>query len=111
MSAKQKAVVLLSGGLDSSTVIAIVQDNGFDTYALTFRYGQRHECERQSGEQQPGQRAAPLAVGVCVLVQRNHPRNRKIGGGQSDDGEGQLPAVGSVEHGVRIQGCRANAAA
>lgn len=44
MSTK-KAVILLSGGLDSSTVIAIAQDMGFETYALTFRYGQRHEAE------------------------------------------------------------------
>jgi 7-cyano-7-deazaguanine synthase len=37
--------VLLSGGLDSSTVLAIARSDGFDAYALTFRYGQRHEVE------------------------------------------------------------------
>lgn len=40
-----KAVVLLSGGLDSSTVLAIAQSEGFDAYALSFRYGQRHDVE------------------------------------------------------------------
>lgn len=38
-------VVLLSGGLDSATVLAIVKSQGFAAYALSFRYGQRHEAE------------------------------------------------------------------
>jgi 7-cyano-7-deazaguanine synthase len=39
------AVVLLSGGLDSTTVLAIAQGEGFAVHALTFRYGQRHSLE------------------------------------------------------------------
>jgi len=39
------AVVLLSGGLDSTTTCAIAKDGGFQLYALTFDYGQRHRCE------------------------------------------------------------------
>ncbi len=42
---KPKAVVLLSGGLDSTTTFAIARNEGFEPYALTFRYGQRHEAE------------------------------------------------------------------
>jgi 7-cyano-7-deazaguanine synthase len=40
-----KAVVLLSGGMDSTTVAAIALSRGFDVHALTFRYGQRHKAE------------------------------------------------------------------
>lgn len=42
---EKKAVVLLSGGLDSSTVLLIAKDQGFSPNALTFRYGLRHEFE------------------------------------------------------------------
>jgi 7-cyano-7-deazaguanine synthase len=40
-----KAVILLSGGVDSATTLAIARAEGFETYALTVRYGQRHERE------------------------------------------------------------------
>jgi 7-cyano-7-deazaguanine synthase len=42
---KPKAVVLLSGGLDSATCLAIARDQGFDCFAMSFDYGQRHESE------------------------------------------------------------------
>lgn len=44
-SERKPAVVLLSGGLDSATVLAIARAEGFTPYALSFRYGQRHAFE------------------------------------------------------------------
>lgn len=45
MDPQKKAIVLLSGGLDSATVLAIAQADGFDCTALSFAYGQRHALE------------------------------------------------------------------
>lgn len=49
MSAK-RAVCLLSGGLDSSTCLALARREGYDCYALSFDYGQRHRFELQSAQ-------------------------------------------------------------
>ena len=46
-----KAVVLLSGGLDSTTVLAIAKQQGFEAHALSFRYGQRHAVELERAAQ------------------------------------------------------------
>ncbi|WP_440557475.1 7-cyano-7-deazaguanine synthase QueC [Streptomyces sp. SCPE 10] len=48
--AERPAIVLLSGGLDSTTVLAIAKDQGYTPYALSFRYGQRHSVELEAAK-------------------------------------------------------------
>lgn len=45
MKINKKAVILLSGGLDSATVLSIVKSQNYKIYALSFRYGQKHDIE------------------------------------------------------------------
>lgn len=47
---RPKAVVLLSGGLDSTTAMAVARGKGFGLYAMTFHYGQRHSVEIESAK-------------------------------------------------------------
>jgi 7-cyano-7-deazaguanine synthase len=63
MDAK-KAVVLLSGGLDSATALAEARVEGFEPYALTILYGQRHAVERQAARRVAG------AIGVARHVEQ-----------------------------------------
>jgi 7-cyano-7-deazaguanine synthase len=60
----KRAVVLLSGGLDSSTVLAEAKTAGFELYALTVLYGQRHAVEREAA------RLVARAVGVARHVEQ-----------------------------------------
>lgn len=62
MGEKPPAVVLLSGGLDSATVLAVAAAQGFECVALTFRYGQRHAVEVEAA------RAVAAAAGVRTHV-------------------------------------------
>ena len=48
---KKKAVVLLSGGLDSATTLAVANSQGYECYAISFDYGQRHKFELDSARQ------------------------------------------------------------
>ena len=50
MSSNKKAVILSSGGLDSTTVMAIARNEGYDIYSLSFRYGQRHSVELKAAQ-------------------------------------------------------------
>ena len=59
----KKAVVLYSGGLDSTTCMAIAKDQGFEPYALSFAYGQRHTIELDKAREY-----APLIGAVDHMV-------------------------------------------
>ena len=50
MSEIKKAIVLLSGGLDSTTTLAVAKSEGYSCYALSFRYGQRHYVELEAAK-------------------------------------------------------------
>lgn len=50
MGRNPKAVVLLSGGVDSTTTLAMAKKEGFDLFAMTFRYGQRHKAELEAAK-------------------------------------------------------------
>ncbi len=63
MPDRSRAVVLLSGGLDSATAAAIAASEGFELYALTVEYGQRHACEIESA------RAVAGALGAIRHVE------------------------------------------
>ena len=69
----KKAVVLVSGGLDSATALAIAQDEGSEPYAITFRYGQRHGVELEAAKEVVA--AAGVADHIEVEIDM-----RRIGG-------------------------------
>jgi 7-cyano-7-deazaguanine synthase len=57
-----KAIVLVSGGLDSATTLAMAQEQGFDCHALAVDYGQRHRAELQAAQRVAEARGVPLTV-------------------------------------------------
>jgi 7-cyano-7-deazaguanine synthase len=79
----QKAVVLLSGGLDSYTAAAIARSEGFDICALTIDYGQRHAAEIQA--------ARRVAKALEALAHRVVPIDLASFGGSALVGDGSVP--------------------
>jgi 7-cyano-7-deazaguanine synthase len=61
---RNRAVVLLSGGVDSSTTLAIAKSEGFDVHALSFQYGQKHELELEAAKRI----AAAFGVANHIIV-------------------------------------------
>lgn len=88
-STKRKAVVLLSGGLDSTTVLAIARSEDFEIYALTFRYGQRHEVEIEAARRV----AASCGVAEHVVAQID----LRAFGGSALTGDIQVPKNRGLE--------------
>jgi 7-cyano-7-deazaguanine synthase len=81
-------VVLLSGGLDSATTLAMARDAGFDCYALSFTYGQRHVSELQA--------AAKVAQALGALQHKTLPLDlRAIGGSALTDDAIDVPTEAS----------------
>ncbi len=70
---QKKAVVLYSGGLDSTTCLAIARAEGFDPYAISFSYGQRHSVELELAKQN----ARPMGAVDHLVVEFDY---RKVGG-------------------------------
>ena len=85
-STKQKmsrAVILLSGGIDSATAAAIAKSKGHDLFALTIDYGQRHKIEIES--------AKKIAEHIGVTQHIIMPIDVRLFGGSSLTGEGEVP--------------------
>ncbi|MEM7315181.1 MAG: 7-cyano-7-deazaguanine synthase QueC [Planctomycetota bacterium] len=89
MNDKRPAIVLLSGGLDSTTTLAIAQDEGFEVHAITFRYGQRHEHEIEKAK------SIAAAAGVASHVIADI--DLKTFGGSALTAEIDVPKGESVE--------------
>jgi 7-cyano-7-deazaguanine synthase len=79
-----KAVVLLSGGLDSATVLAIARDKGYQCYALSLDYGQRHHAELAAAQQ--------VAVALGAVEHKTIPLDlTQIGGSALTDASIEVP--------------------
>jgi 7-cyano-7-deazaguanine synthase len=85
----RKAVVLLSGGMDSAVVVAIAKAQGFDVHALSVRYGQRHTSELDAAQRV----AAQLGVAGHKTVDVDL---RSIGGSALTDAGIDVPTTGDT---------------
>ena len=83
-AARKPAVVLVSGGMDSAVVLAIAREAGFDAYALSVRYGQRHTSELDA--------AARVAASQGAVAHKTvHVDLRSIGGSALTDEDILVP--------------------
>lgn len=78
-----RAVVLLSGGLDSATCLAIARDEGLDCFAMSFRYGQRHTHELEA--------AARVVAAIGAVEHRIVDIDLAAFGGSALTGDGEIP--------------------
>ena len=97
MSIPPRAVVLLSGGLDSTTTLAIAKSEGLTPYAPTFRYGQRHAVQIEAARRI----AAHLGVAGHVIV----PIDLRVFGGSALTSDVPVPKdrpAEQIAHGIPI---------
>jgi 7-cyano-7-deazaguanine synthase len=93
----KKAVVLLSGGLDSSTVLAIARSQGYALYALSFSYGQRHVIELEA--------ARRVAASIGVEDHRIAAIDLRVFGGSALTADIAVPKgrdADQMSHGIPI---------
>lgn len=94
---KKKAVVLLSGGVDSTTVLAIARKAGFEIFAMSFLYGQRHRVEVEKARDIAGK----MGVEKHIVVEIDPG----VFGGSALTGEGEVPKdrpVSDMSHGIPV---------
>jgi 7-cyano-7-deazaguanine synthase len=88
VSGESKAIVLLSGGLDSATCLAIARSLGYQCYALSFSYGQKHSAELQAAHR--------LASAFSVVSHRIIPIDLGgFGGSALTDADIEVPTGGT----------------
>jgi 7-cyano-7-deazaguanine synthase len=93
----KRAVVLLSGGLDSATVLAIARSQGYEIYALLFRYGQRHVFELEAAQR--------VAASIGVAGHRTAEIDLRLFGGSALTDDIAVPkgrTVGDMGRGIPI---------
>ena len=97
MAREPRAVVLLSGGLDSATTLAFAREAGFECYALTVRYGQRHAVEIEAA------RRVAQAMGVAHHVELDI--DLRAFGGSALTSDGPVPkdrTDQAMAHGIPV---------
>src|ERR1700691_5202955 len=93
----KRAVVLLSGGLDSATVLAIAKSEGYTIYALSFAYGQRHAWELEAAKR--------VAASIGVAQHRTATVDLRAFGGSALTAEIAVPKgrdPAEMSHGIPI---------
>jgi 7-cyano-7-deazaguanine synthase len=94
---RKRAVVLLSGGLDSATVLAIARSRGYELYALSFSYGQRHVWELEA--------ARRVAASMSVAQHRIAEIDLRIFGGSALTSDMAVPKgrePGEMSNGIPV---------
>jgi 7-cyano-7-deazaguanine synthase len=97
MTQPKRAVVLLSGGLDSATVLAIARSQGFELYALSFSYGQRHVWELEAAKR--------VAASIGVALHRVAQIDLRVFGGSALTDDIAVPKgrdANEMSHGIPV---------